>query len=193
MKRLAEMLTGLLIRNCVIEESEKEIYHYGFQITMANAINLLIALCIGYLTCRLWNVTLFYLLFMVNRRYAGGYHADSYGKCFTTFAICVVLMLAFSEFMLMIKGYWLLIGSNTFVIYIVTMWWFTPCPNEHVTLSSDEQSQYRNVCRGILLITGCASVLLYGGGYHREVSVILVTILEVMVLFWLGNRNHEQK
>jgi|GEM_PF-2770335 len=192
MKRLSEWLTGFLIQNGTIDISEEEIYSYGFQITMANAVNLLIAFLIGCMADRLWEVALFYLLFIFSRSYGGGYHADSYGKCLLSFAVCIILMLLASKVLCVVENHLLIISGVTFAIYGVTVWWFTPCPNKHVTLTQDEQSQYRKVCKGILLITGCIFVLLLEGSFYRAANVMLVTIWEIVFLLWLGRRIFEK-
>ena len=82
---LSKWLTEQMISNKIILEQDKETYEYGLQITFANFFNACIVVGIGFFLCSINEAILFYLLFVGLRIYCGGYHANTYGRCFTTF------------------------------------------------------------------------------------------------------------
>lgn len=87
MRQLSLLLANKLCAEQIIDPEEKDLYIYGFEITMANMINFFIMLTIGVLGKALVEIGCFYVVFITTRRITGGYHADSYGKCFTLFAL----------------------------------------------------------------------------------------------------------
>lgn len=90
-----------MCREQIITEDELELSEYGLQITMANMINFVIMSTIGFMFGSIWEMLLFYAVFVNLRVYCGGYHADSYGKCFCMFALtCMAAMLGIKAIVL---------------------------------------------------------------------------------------------
>lgn len=82
LERISAYLSTLLLQEKIITADEKDTYKYGFEITIANMINGLIVLSVGLGLNMLAEAILFYLVFVSLRFFCGGYHADSYIKCF---------------------------------------------------------------------------------------------------------------
>lgn len=192
MEKLADRLTELLLRNHIIEVQEREIYSYGFQITFANLINALIALALGLLTGSLLQVIVFYAVFVLSRQYNGGYHAQSYGKCFASFAGCICVMLVLSSLLERLGNPWWVLAV-TYLSYGMAVWRISPCPNEQVSLSTRECVRYRKISWGILLAVGCINILLSGFRIDAYSSVITTTVWEVTFLMWLGRRAYNER
>ena len=85
LERISAYLSTLLLQEKIITADEKDTYKYGFEITIANMINGLIVLSVGLGLNMLAEAILFYLVFVSLRFFCGGYHADSYIKCFLAF------------------------------------------------------------------------------------------------------------
>lgn len=85
LERISAYLSTLLLQEKIITADEKDTYKYGFEITIANMINGLIVLSVGLGLNMLAEAILFYLVFVSLRFFCGGYHADSYIKCFFSF------------------------------------------------------------------------------------------------------------
>lgn len=192
MEKLADRLTELLLRSHIIEMQEREIYSYGFQITLANLTNALIALMLGLLTGSLPKVIVFYAVFVLSRQYNGGYHAETYGKCFASFAGCICVMLVFSSLLERLGTPWWVLAV-TYLSYGMTVWKISPCPNEQVPLSAQECVRYRKISWGILLAVGCINILLLGFRIDTYSSVIITTVWEVTILMWLGRRVYNER
>ena len=96
LERISAYLSTLLLQEKIITADEKDTYKYGFEITIANMINGLIVLSVGLGLNMLAEAILFYLVFVSLRFFCGGYHADSYIKCFFSFWLTTIVWLIFS-------------------------------------------------------------------------------------------------
>ena len=78
---LSRIITNFLISKNVINESEFEIYIYGFETFFSGVIDFIITLILGTIFGNIIAAVIFFVMFISVRMYAGGYHADSYLKC----------------------------------------------------------------------------------------------------------------
>ncbi len=120
-----------------------ELCQYGLQITMANMINLLIVLTIGFLFSALPEVTVFYVVFVSIRIFSGGYHANSYGKCFTLFAITCFLYLLMVQEILLYGGNQLLLFFAAIVFLGGMILKKAPIAHANRPLSGEERVRFR--------------------------------------------------
>ncbi len=128
--RLSSFLCEWMCKEQIINEDELELSEYGLQITMANIINFAIMSVIGFLFGSIWEMLLFYAVFVSLRVYCGGYHADSYGKCFCMFALtCAAAMLGIKTIVLHgITEAVILVSAALVQFFCIYKW----APIEHV-------------------------------------------------------------
>lgn len=82
MEGLSSYLVQCLIHNQIIQEDQEEIYLYGFQLILNSLLTMVWLLFWGCLLGKL-GLTIVATICLVHlRQYAGGYHADTYLKCF---------------------------------------------------------------------------------------------------------------
>lgn len=91
MYQLSSFLCKWMYRENAILEDDFETCQYGLLITIANIINFLIMLLVGVLCGTVWEMGMFYMVFISLRLFCGGYHAGSYGKCFLLFGLTCLL------------------------------------------------------------------------------------------------------
>ena len=78
----ATSLADCLFRNYPIDEKQKPVYIYGFQLCLSSAAAMI---SIFLLSCLLGNISssfTFSAPFVSIRLFSGGYHAKTYGRCF---------------------------------------------------------------------------------------------------------------
>ena len=81
LEKLSARLTEALLRRGAAEESKRELFEYGFQITLSTLLWLATITVIGLVFFD-WRFLLCYLLFYLPvRQFAGGYHCSTYGGC----------------------------------------------------------------------------------------------------------------
>ncbi|MCH5248345.1 MAG: accessory gene regulator B family protein [Lachnospiraceae bacterium] len=81
MERLSRKLTDYILAKDVIEESEFEIYQYGFQSFLELAINIICSIIIAVLLGMKLECIAFFLFFIPLRAYSGGFHMEHYISC----------------------------------------------------------------------------------------------------------------
>lgn len=104
---LAKKITNHYIKKNSIQEEEREIYEYCFDVMISTLLNL-IAIAIISISMGLYiEGTIFCIVFMSLRGIGGGYHAKTHFFCFMT------IMIVFAIYVLMLK----LLGT-TILFYI---------------------------------------------------------------------------
>lgn len=93
--QLAIKYTNYLLDRLLIKESESEIYQYGIEILLSSIYTLISFFMLAILFFKLIDGIFFILFFIPIRLFSGGYHAESYLKCY------LVTMLVFITTLLM--------------------------------------------------------------------------------------------
>lgn len=84
-----------LLSTNVINESEKEIYEFGLFQLVANFIQFLLMIVIGLFMDELPAMIAYMVSFTNLLKYAGGYHAETIGKCFLTSMVIPFFLYSF--------------------------------------------------------------------------------------------------
>ena len=94
--KLSSKISDLLIRKSVIDSEDQELYAYGFFMLLSQLLYLIIACIFGLLFQCFLESVIFYFAFQLIRKYAGGYHASTEGRCeiMSTLSIlaCIVMI-----------------------------------------------------------------------------------------------------
>ena len=79
--KLSRLICKYLSKNNVITEELKDVYVYGFELLLSFIFSVLAIIFLGLLTNNI-TISLTYLfIFILTRRYVGGYHASTHFKC----------------------------------------------------------------------------------------------------------------
>lgn len=142
--------TATLIKAEIINETEKEIYEYGFRMIFTYLFNLITAFVIGIIMGQLWECLALTLVFVPLRSYAGGYHASSEGKCYVLSAGMIVLDL----FMLRYFPVWFHTGAGILLLLAAAaiIMLLAPVENKNKPLDLDEIRVYSRRTYIILII-----------------------------------------
>ena len=81
---LPRILTQKSIDHGLISEEDREIYEYGFEITIYTIWSTIVLLLIGLALRQLWASLIIVALFYTFQSTGGGYHADTHLKCLST-------------------------------------------------------------------------------------------------------------
>lgn len=87
----------------VCNDSDKiplDIYIYGFELLVSSVIETISLLLIGLLTGKLIDTIIFIISFSSIRVFSGGYHANSYLKCFIV-TVAYYLLVLFSAYIML--------------------------------------------------------------------------------------------
>ena len=82
MENLANRISFYLYKKKLITKEEDPIYAYGAEVLLESLLLIVAILIFGNILGQLFNTFIFIFCFYSLRRYSGGYHADTYKKCF---------------------------------------------------------------------------------------------------------------
>ena len=185
MGKIAQYLTKKLIENGIIEAESQEIYTYGIELMLSS---LLVTVCVGFLGIIFRRVILavIYLVALAHlRHYAGGYHADSYKKCFilscSLFVFSMVIIFLQKTCQLRIS---LIIGSLVATLYLFNV----GSLNSEKNPKTDEEICYRKrrtrqftVTYSIIVIF----VFLFMDKYWDIATMIVCTQIYTALSVWV--------
>lgn len=95
---LAQSIACFLVRNGIIQSENLDIYIYGFEVMISNAISIFIGIVLGLAFSQLIEIASFLFIFVLLRRFCGGYHAQTYLRCNIVFAINITIVLLILKF-----------------------------------------------------------------------------------------------
>lgn len=82
--KLSRIIADFFIRQKVVPEEQREVYEYGFELSISSVIGILIVLAIGLVSGRFWESVVFYIAFCFTRLFTGGFHAPNHLLCKVT-------------------------------------------------------------------------------------------------------------
>lgn len=178
--RMVSRITLALKRNQIIPEDEIEIYQYGLEMIASTIVNCLIVVVIGMIMKELLAAVLFFIMFAIIRSCSGGYHADTYLKCNSIFAICLLCVLFWVKYVGSFYSIWCHLIFIT--IYIMLVVKYTPVENQNKPLTPDQSKRCKLCCiiYGIIL-TAISLILWFGFDSIKYAVLIAVTLLSVAI------------
>lgn len=190
--RISSFITKMIYRDKIIKEDEVESCTYGLQITIANLINFAIAFSVGVLTKSLVEMALFYGIFVSLRFFCGGYHAKSYGRCFSLFTITC------SVYPIMLNGILTYVG-NTFLlltaaISLLGMCIWVKAPIEHTNrpFTTEERKLFRKRSIQLFLMWSIVGIILWIEQLER-LSVGFICVFWIISIYMLVGRREKDE
>lgn len=143
---LLEASVTMLIRNGIIESSEEELYRFGIKQLFLCIVNVVTSLVIGAICGMLWQSVLFSLAYIPLRRYAGGYHAKTPGRCYCLSVLLIIGVLMLLKHIAFPKIAMItILAVAAFIILLKA-----PVESKNKPLSDAEQNAYKRKTRIIL-------------------------------------------
>lgn len=157
--KLSTRLTGKLLSSGTISDQDKELYIYGLFMLISHLIFLIITCIFGLVLKCLLESIIFYIAFMLIRRYAGGYHASTETRCevLSTLSILACIVVIRLSKIYDFQTVLLLITTLSAVCIFV----FCPLDTPEKPLSYKEFKYFRKVSWLILLTIVLAIIVSY--------------------------------
>lgn len=166
-----------------IDESEKEIYLFGFYQGIILLLNIVTTLVIGIILNMFVESILFLIFFIPLRIFAGGYHAKTQLRCYVMSTITTVLILYLILFLQENMG-GIIIG--VYIISVCIIWKLVPVQDKHKPLDSKEQIKYRKRVQKLIIFITCILGCLYFFGNQVISSVIIGVVYQLTIILILG-------
>ena len=147
MKMISRISSGIvkaLLKNNIIEVDENEIYQYGIEMAISTIVMIFIVLGCGLMFGELIPSVVFFLLFALIRSSSGGYHAETHFKCNLIYTVNLIIALFWVKFA---PPFYSLSGHIMFLlIYILTVYQFSPVENPNKPLDNSQKRKHRTLC-----------------------------------------------
>lgn len=187
--KLSRIIADFFIRQKVVPEDQREVYEYGFELSISSVIGILIVLAIGLVSNRFWESVVFYIVFCFTRLFTGGYHASTYLRCKVTFAGALVAVLVVDW---LIKGiedyYWFIL----YLYSLVVVCQFAPVENPNKELTERQKVKCK-VISIVAMAVWLAVMFLFRVLDSELYHIVALTLFCVANLMLLGNHKERRK
>lgn len=179
--KLSHIIAGFFIREEIFPEEQREIYEYGFELSISSVIGIIIVLAIGLISGKLLESVVFYIVFCFTRLYSGGYHAPTQLLCKITFAVVLLSVLALDWLLAeIVDYYWFIL----YIYSITIMCEFAPIENPNKKLDDSDKTQSKRKCIIEMAVWLIVMIILYilNNGLYHIVALSLFFVANLMLL-----------
>lgn len=187
--KLSRIIADFFIRQKVVPEEHREVYEYGFELSISSVIGILIILAIGLVSRRFWESIVFYIVFCFTRLFTGGYHAPNHTLCKVTFAGALLAVLAADWLLNEIESYyWFVLHFYSLIIVCQ----FAPIENPNKEMT-DRQKVKCKVISIVAMAVWLAVMFLFRYLNSELDHIVALTLFCVANLMLLGIHKERRK
>lgn len=172
---LANKVADFFVEKSIIKSSEREIHIYGCEALFSALSNLIIVILCGLIMDELLNALIFFLVFLLMRKYCGGYHAKTHLRCNLIFISNVFVVLLLIKNIQLISIVFLI---TSIIISNILIFWLAPIENKNKPLEEYELKKYRMIARILSSFFTIIAVLLLLS-YKTGSIIIILALLSV--------------
>lgn len=190
-KNIAEDIVFYLSRKKILNQDNREIYVYAFEVVLLNSILLMTLLTISLFREQYLFFACYLCFFVPLRVFTGGYHAKKS-------EICLVMSVASYVLAMILVNNNVLLFNNAIMIFITAilmllMFLYSPIENINHLLDEARNKRNRIISRVIVLIDFTLLIVFYINGMAIT-SYEIIFIMLNGVTFFLGKiENYNEK
>lgn len=184
----------------VCNDSDKiplDVYIYGFELLVSSVIETISLLLIGLLTGKLIDTIIFIISFSSIRVFSGGYHANSYLKCFIVTVAYYLLVLFSADIMLAFPNRTIiLIAIITLFLSLILFILMSPAKSKGKSILNYKKQKMFSIIS--LFINAIVPIILLTIYQNNILIIVYPTIICVDVLIIIeslkkGDEKNERK
>ena len=176
MHYLAKKITLFYIKKGKIEEDDREVYEYSFEMLISTIINFLIMIVGALVTKRYWETALFTFSFLLFRKFFGGYHAKTHIGCISILILMYLTMI----FMLKLDIRSLsIIAMIICIVSIIPVLLLSPVSHPNNPIDKNKVKLYNIVSIVIVLLVVILSYL----NYTKYSNICYSIVFSIPLLF----------
>lgn len=188
LEKLSEKFSNKLLEEKVIDENRKEVYTYGFMIAFSTMAAILSIIILSIIFSDFWSGIIFVTVFLLLRTFSGGYHSDTYLKCFIITNSVYIITYWASRLLYFYKN------NSTYIILLIVsalaglyLFFNKPVVNKNNLISEKTVAKNRKVLRVFtVLITTISIIGLILCNYFKVsyfyFCLIILTVVAVNIL-----------
>ncbi len=182
--KLSSKISDLLIRKSVIDSEDQELYVYGFFILLSQILYFIIAVIFGIIFNVLLQSVVFYIAFQFIRKYAGGYHASTEGRCEIMSALSILVCIVMIWLSRSYDFSLLLFCISLVAVLVIAV--LCPLDTPEKPLSNKELKYFRKISWLILFIIAALIVVSYIFGWSYIFSPCCMSLILESILIIAG-------
>lgn len=187
---MIEQLAKGIVRKCSEKgyiTEDTEIYIYGGELVISSLMAILLSLLLGYIVSNFKETFCYMGLFILLRRYTGGFHADTHIQCiFGTFLLSVILNLLLH---IQIHNIVIIIFSWISAIIIILL---CPIKNSRIQSTNSETHYIKVTCLFLIAIIFFINLSLYKySSFSITLSFVLCSVSHLMVMEVIKNNEND--
>ena len=191
--KLATYVCNQLLELDVINSEYFDVYVYGIELLLSFLTSTIIILSIGILLGQVVNTIIFLLVFIIVRRFTGGYHANTYLLCkiCTVGTYLIVMSMSLFHPIYSTLCYIILVISGLPVIII-----WGPVDNPNKPLEANEKKKHKAISILLYISTLIIGLILLKVSLTLS-NVVCYTLAAIIILMIIsiltkGDTNHEE-
>ena len=189
MEKVAKVLADYVIRKGMVDEETRNIYEYGFTVTIEVGLFVLFCLLMTLYLHMYMQGILFFIIFAPLRSYAGGLHLEKYHSCF------VLSCLTFSGVLLIVRyiQFPIWISFITLFILEIVVYALYPIENINRKVDREEDRYFRKKLKLFLLIDMIIAVACIILNNNGALFLITDTFLVVVITMLMGKYKNSNR
>ena len=184
MEKIGSKFIEFFVSNDIIKNEDKEIYKYALNIILSSLIHIATVMILGLCFNLLIESLVFYFAYIVIRKFAGGYHANTQLRCFLASVISTLLILGLMK--------WVLLFDNIIIDFLIEVLglvctiiigFLSPSDTVAKPLCDKEKRLYKKVTILISFALLILSAVLFMFGINNmSYSIVLAIYMSVFVV-----------
>ena len=160
-----------------------ELYEYAIYIILSSAFHMATVIVLGLVFNLLTESLVFYLSFIVIRKFAGGYHAKTPVRCYLFSFASNIIILCLVKWLSSITTLFIFIFIIFELLCAVLILLISPLDTENNPLTGQEKKMYRMLTSIITILIFIISSLCFFKGYRNiGSSMICGVVMSALVL-----------
>lgn len=160
-----------------------ELYEYAIYIILSSAFHMATVIVLGLVFNLLTESLVFYLSFIVIRKFAGGYHAKTPVRCYLFSFASNIIILCLVKWLSSINTLFIFIFIIFELLCVVLILLISPLDTENNPLTGQEKKMYRMLTSIITILIFIISSLCFFKGYiNIGSSMICGVVMSALVL-----------
>lgn len=188
MEQIASRIVCHIEEVYVLEKGEKEILQFGIQAFCEIVINIIASFIILWQMKMIQEGIFFFMMFIPVRIYSGGYHSDTYFRCFILSCLtligimraCVCIIISNAVFVALIA------------ILSLLVWTVGPVITENRSVSDKEYRKFSRNLKSALIIEVIIAVGLYWIQATRYLAIMFLSLLLIFITLIVGRIKYKR-
>lgn len=181
MNKVAKTLAEYVVHKGMVDEADRKIYEYGFNIALEVGLFALASIIIAVCLAMPIEGILFFVIFTPLRSYAGGLHLEKFGSCF------ILSCLTYSAILLVVRNFKIpiIISFALLVLSEVMVYILYPVENINREVDEDENRYFRKKLIKFLFVDffiGIVCIIFNRENFLMEMVMIFLLVVLTMLI-----------